>query len=131
MKRIVLAPLAVAFVALVSSRAFEQASYAPPNDAPNPYQAGASFGQLPDGGKWGSTAGVDLAPDGTIWAYDRCGANTCVGSHVTPILHFDKTEKLLNAFGADMFNFPHGIHADKDGNVWVTDQAANPPNAKG
>src|SRR5207344_1902284 len=56
---------------------------------------------------------------------------TCVGANVTPILHFDKTGKLLGSFGAGMFNFPHGIGADKDGNVWVTDQAANPPNAKG
>ena len=130
MKRVVLISFALAGV-LAGATASAQPSYPPPNDAPNPYQAGVSFGQLPDGRKWGSTAGVDMAPDGTIWAYDRCGANTCVGSHVTPILHFDKTGKLLHAFGADMFNFPHGIHVDKDGNVWVTDQAANPPNAKG
>jgi hypothetical protein len=38
---------------------------------------------------------------------------------------------LINAFGAGMFNSPHGIHVDRDGNVWVTDQGANPPNGKG
>src|SRR5579859_3432997 len=34
------------------------------NDLPNPYQAGVSFGQLPEGRKWGSTASVTAAPDG-------------------------------------------------------------------
>ena len=32
------------------------------------------WGQLPDGRTWGSTAGVDIGPDGHVWAYDRCGA---------------------------------------------------------
>ena len=50
------------------------------NDAPDPYQRGASFAPLPDGRNWGSTAGVAVAPDGTIWAYDRCGADSCAGS---------------------------------------------------
>ena len=87
MTRALLTSLAAACVVLVGSRAGAQPSYAPPNDAPNPFQAGASFGQLPDGRKWGSTAGVDIGPDGTIWAYDRCGANTCVGASVTPIIN--------------------------------------------
>jgi streptogramin lyase len=124
--------LATAVVLTLSvTPSFAQSSYAPPNDAPNPYQAGASFGQLPDARKWGSTAGVDIAPDGTIWAYDRCGENSCVNKTVDPILHFDTTGKLIKAFGAGMFNFPHGIHADRDGNVWVTDHGANPVNGKG
>ena len=131
MKRLVFISLAAACAFLVGGRADAQQSYAPPNEAANPFMAGASFGQLPDGRKWGSTAGVDIGPDGTIWAYDRCGANTCVGSSVTPIINFDKTGKVLHAFGAGMFNFPHGIGVDRDGNVWVTDQGANPPNNKG
>jgi DNA-binding beta-propeller fold protein YncE len=131
MKRLVLISLAAACAVLVGGRAGAQQSYAPPNEAPNPFLAGASFGQLPDGRKWGSTAGVDIGPDGTIWAYDRCGANTCVGSSVTPIVNFDKNGKVLHAFGAGMFNFPHGIGVDRDGNIWVTDQGANPPNNKG
>ncbi len=116
---------------LTAGSAFAQPSYAPPNDSPNPFSAGVSFGQLPDGRKWGSTAGVDIAPDGTIWAYDRCGANSCTNFAGDPILHFDTSGKLIKSFGAGMFNFPHGIHADRDGNVWVTDHAANPPNNKG
>jgi sugar lactone lactonase YvrE len=126
-----LAGTALAALLMTGGSALAQPSYAPTNSEPNPYPAGVTFGQLPDGRKWGATAGVDIAPDGTIWAYDRCGANTCVGSTVTPILHFDTSGKLLGSFGAGMFNFPHGLSVDKDGNVWVTDQAANPPNDKG
>ncbi len=125
--------VAIAFAGLAmlsGARLFGQASYAPTNKEPNPFQPGVSFGQLPDGRKWGSTAGVDLAPDGTVWAYDRCGANSCVDSKVDPILHFDTSGKLVKAFGAGMFNFPHGIHVDRDGNVWVTDHGSNAPNGK-
>src|SRR5437870_21554 len=57
-----------------------QPSYAPPNDAPNPYMTVTGWAQLPDGRKWGSTAGVEIGPDGHIWAYDRCGANSCADS---------------------------------------------------
>ena len=124
-------PAIVVWLTLAASNAAAQPSYAPRNDEPNPYQPGVSWGQLPDGRKWGSTAGVDVAPDGTIWAYDRCGANSCAASNVTPILHFDPSGKLINSFGAEKLNFPHGIHVDRDGNVWVTDHGVTPPNGKG
>src|SRR5205814_10535418 len=65
------------------------------NDLPNPFRAGVHWGQLPDGRKWGSTAGVSAAPDGkTIWAIDRCGASgaggtACADSPFDPVLQFD------------------------------------------
>lgn len=36
------------------------------NDLPNPYQPGVDWGELPAGRKWGSTASITTAPDGTI-----------------------------------------------------------------
>src|SRR4029453_15322864 len=105
---------------------------------PNP-RVIKNFGSLPDGRTWGSTAGVDIGPDGQLWAYDRCGANSCAGSNVDPILKFDRnTGKLLASFGRGQFIFPHGIHADRDGNVWITDgraaskeELAKAPDAQG
>jgi len=126
--------LASLLVGAGADTAFAQASYAPPNEGPNPYQLGVSWGQLPDGRKWGSTAGVDVAPDGTIWAYDRCGANGCgaaATASMAPILHFDTSGKLLGSFGAGLFIFPHGFHVDRDGNVWVTDGQSNQAAARG
>jgi hypothetical protein len=51
---------------LGAQAAFAQASYPCVDDAPDPYQRGASFAALLDGRARGSTAGVTVAPDGTI-----------------------------------------------------------------
>ncbi|MGH9196750.1 MAG: peptidyl-alpha-hydroxyglycine alpha-amidating lyase family protein, partial [Acidimicrobiia bacterium] len=52
---------------------------------------------------------------------ERCGANSCAGSNLAVVLTFDPSGKLVTSFGAGMFIFPHGIHVDNAGNVWVTD----------
>jgi sugar lactone lactonase YvrE len=88
---------------------------------PNPYTTIERWGELPEGRTWGSTSAVDIAPDGHVWVAERCGANTCAGSTLDPILEFDPSGKLLRSFGAGMFIFPHGMYVDSDGNVWVTD----------
>lgn len=81
------------------------------SDLPNPNPTVVkNWAALPDGRTWGSTAGVDIGPDGHVWAYDRCGANSCDGSNVAPILKFDRSSgKLLASLGAAMFAFPHGL----------------------
>ena len=115
--------LCVAAVVVASAcRLLAQASYPAPNDGPNPYRTVTGWAKLPDGRAWGSTAGVDIAPDGTIWAYDRCGANNCDKSPLAPVLHFDKNGNTIASFGAGMFVMPHGIFVGKDGHVWIADQ---------
>ncbi len=114
--------------------AFGQASYPAPNapDVSNPYKTITGWAQLPDGRKWGSTAGVDIGPDGNVWAYDRCGANSCADSDLDPILEFDvKTGAVLKHFGKGLFVQPHGFFVDKQGNVWVTDDQATKDGSKG
>ncbi len=99
---------------------------APTNSLPNPYRTIENWAKLPEGRPWGSTAGVSVDRQGNIWVAERCGANTCAGSNLAPILEFDPSGKLLRSFGAGMFLFPHGMTVDKDGNIWVTDgQGAN------
>jgi len=96
------------------------------NSQPNPYRTIENWAKLPEGRPWGSTAGVDVDRHGNIWVAERCGANTCAGSNLPPILEFDSSGKLLKNFGEGMFLFPHGLTVDKDGNIWVTDgQGAN------
>ena len=116
----------VAVIALSGGRVYTQADVDPAaNNLPSPYQTIRNWGMLPEGRTWGSTAGIDIDPDGqSIWALDRCGANSCAGSSLAPVLKFDASGKPLKSFGAGMFVFPHGIHVDKDGNVWVTDTGA-------
>jgi sugar lactone lactonase YvrE len=78
--------------------------------------------KMPDGRKVGSTAGITIDRDGSsVWVFERCGGNNCVGSGVAPILKFDASGKAVKSLGAGMFIRPHGIHIDRDGNLWVTD----------
>ena len=117
------AALAALFVAMAgdSGRAAYAQADAPQNSAPNPYRTIENWARLPEGRTWGATAGVDIDAHGNIWVAERCGANTCEGSNLAPILEFDSSGKLLKSFGAGMFLFPHGLTVDKDGNIWVTD----------
>jgi len=80
------------------------------------------FFKMQSGRPIGSTAGISISPDGeSIWVFDRCGANDCVGSDLDPIMQFDLDGNQLASFGSKMFVRPHGLHIDFEGNVWVTD----------
>lgn len=108
----------VAAVAMSGGRVDAQ----PANAQPNPYRTVEGWAKMPEGRTWGATSAVDVAPDGrSIWVGERCGANTCAGSSLPVILQFDEAGRLTTSFGAGMFIFPHGIHVDRDGNVWLTD----------
>ncbi len=98
------------------------------NDLPNPFMAGVDWGQLPEGRKWGSTASVTTAPDGTIWVADRCGKSgaggeLCNGASagINPVFQFDTSGKLLKQWGAGLFVSPHKLIIDKDYNLWMAD----------
>jgi hypothetical protein len=106
----------------------------PTNDLPNPYQTVADYFKLPAGRTWGSTSAVDIDKDGrSIWVAERCGVNSCADpatgqmSPLDPVLKFDASGKLVKSFGAGMIAFAHGIHVDRDGNIWVTDAGYNRP----
>jgi hypothetical protein len=86
----------------------------------------------PSGGSWGSSAGIERGPHGEIWAIDRCGANSCDGSDKAPIIELNtETGKAIKAIGQGLFVFPHGLHVDRHGNVWVTDGAVSKDGTKG
>ena len=96
----------------------------PTNDAPNPYRTVEGWAKLPAGRTWGATSAVEIARDGrSIWVAERCGANSCAGSELPPILRFNASGKLVRAFGAGLLLSPHGIFVDRNDNVWVTDCA--------
>jgi sugar lactone lactonase YvrE len=100
----------------------EHAKVTPVNNLPNPYETVRNWGTLPDGRKWGSVSAVGVDVDGKhIWAGDRCGANSCAGSKVDPIVTLDPSGKVVKSFGAEQILWPHGMDVDKQGNVWVVD----------
>ena len=120
--RLTLVVVIVAAIATSEATAYAQANVEPTNNLPNPYQTVENWAKMSEGRTWGSTSAVDIDPDGkSIWVAERCGANTCGGSDLPVVLKFDPSGKLVASFGAGMFIFPHGIHVDRDGNVWVTD----------
>ena len=111
-----------------------------PNPAP---KVTRNWGELPAGRKWGTSAGLDVDPkDGHIWGYERCGAGTlggaggggttCETNVVDPVFKFDRnTGKVLANFGKGLMVTPHGIHVDRQGNVWIADFAGNKEGTKG
>jgi DNA-binding beta-propeller fold protein YncE len=125
----------VASVLAFAGEAYDQAS-GPTNSLPNPYRSIDNWAQMPEGRVWGSVSAVDIDPDGTsVWVAERCGAQgfippsqmregvpfNCDGTKLSPILKFDSAGKVVKSFGEGLLVFPHGLHVDRGGNVWVTD----------
>src|SRR5205085_7437895 len=70
--------------------------------------------------------GVEVGKDGrSVWVFGRCGVNTCANSPLNPIQKFDPSGKFVTSFGANIFNVPHGLGVDRDGNVYASDQTPN------
>jgi sugar lactone lactonase YvrE len=124
---------AAALLEVVGMRVLAQPAADPGNDLPNPYQTAVrNWAKLPDGRTWGSTAGIEIGLRNEIWAIDRCGVNTCDGSNLPPVHLLDlSTGKPIKSIGAGLFVFPHGLHVDRDGNVWVTDALSSKDGTKG
>lgn len=51
-----------------------------------------------------------MLPDGKLKPHDT-------------IYKFDAKGNVVKSFGAGMFIWPHGLHVDREGNVWATDAA--------
>jgi NHL repeat len=134
----VVAFAAAAVVMLVAGTSYDQA-ISPTNSGPNPYRSIYGWAKMPEGRIWGSTAAVDIDRDGTsIWVAERCGAQgfvppsqmkegqpfNCDGVKLDPILKFDTDGKVVKSFGEGLIVFPHGLHVDFEGNIWVTDGAS-------
>jgi DNA-binding beta-propeller fold protein YncE len=98
---------------------------------------GEAWPKLPGGRQVASPGGLDIDVDGEhLWAALRCGNDKtprgsqtyCDDSDLDPIIRFDKDGNVTTMFGSRMFSWPHGLHVDRDGNVWVTE--AGPQGAK-
>jgi DNA-binding beta-propeller fold protein YncE len=125
-------PVVALFLLISGYLLAAQAPVQPVNDAPNPYTTTGAWGTLPSGRTWGGASGVHVDRDGrSVWVAERCGANDCASSALAPILKFDASGTLVTSFGAGLFHTPHGVDVDREGNIWVTDDAQGPAGAKG
>jgi len=101
----------------------------PVNSGANPYRVIRDWATLSlEKRPWGGSNGVAIDRDGkSVWATDRCSPGTvpgCLGTKANPVHLFDESGREIRTFGAGMFVWPHSIHVDRDGNVWVTDARA-------
>ncbi len=104
---------------------------------------GGEWARLPGGREMGPPASVYVDIDGeSIWAVIRCDETDPVTlanggrfgidcldrngriKNIDTVYKFDKGGNVVKSFGAAMFIWPHGLHVDRDGNVWVTDGAS-------
>lgn len=67
---------------------------------------------LPDDIEWGQVPNVTIDQDGYIYAFHRSEP---------PVLKFDSEGNLVDAFGSDFVNRPHGFRVTPDGTIWATD----------
>jgi sugar lactone lactonase YvrE len=112
--------------------AWAQTGGKPVNDRPNPYTTLKSWLSLPAARVLGAVGAIDIDADGrSVWIADRCGGVSCVDSAIAPIMKIAPDGTLVQSFGAGLFAVPHGIHVDREGNVWMTDDATAPSPGKG
>jgi len=100
-----------------------------PLPLPNPYRVDESFNlDMPSGlTGLGSVSAVRVGPDHNLYVVHRCVADSCAGHDaISPILIYTQQGKLLRAFGAGQFNWPHGIFVLPDLSVWVADAGLVP-----
>lgn len=117
--------LAAVFALVFSVTAFSQVTdgrFTPTHG----YIIDETFFKLPPGRSIGATSGLAIHPNGSsFWIFDRCGATDCRGSNLAPIMQFDWKGNYIFSFGANLFQRPHGLYVDRDGNVWVTDDVGS------
>ena len=102
-----------------------------------PGRLGGPWANFPDGRQMGSPAGMDMDLDGEhLWAAVRCGGEgdpgaaplgsqtDCAGSDLDPIIRFAPDGTVTRTFGSGTLVWAHGLHVDREGNVWVTDAAS-------
>src|SRR6266581_3410352 len=96
------------------------------------------WAKLPDGRKWGQTSAIDIDRDGNIWVFERCGANTCAGSNVAPVVKLSTNGKVLLTLGKagvagdgpDTFNRPSDVITAPNGDIFVADGHGGDSNAR-
>jgi hypothetical protein len=98
---------------------------APINDLPKPYKRFEGWAELPKGMSWPAVTGVQQGPDGNLYVLERCHENSCIGRTEPPLLVLTTSGKLIRSWGSGLFNFPHGLWVDREGNVWITDARAD------
>ena len=119
------AGIAASVICLMTGIAAAQ-DITPVNSGANPYKIIRDWAQLTiEKRPWGGSNGVAIDRDGKrVWATDRCSPGFipgCLGHKGNPVHLFDENGQEIRSFGSGLFVWPHSIHVDTEGNVFVTD----------
>ena len=114
-------------------------------DGGGPYVPGGGWAKLPGGRQMGPPASVYIDIDGeSLWAIIRCDETSPVPlaqggrfgidcltpegkiKDIDTVFKFSPQGEVVRSFGRGMFIWPHGLHIDREGNVWVSDAATTP-----
>jgi hypothetical protein len=117
-------PFALALLAVSAFTQTTPKTLDPNNTWPTPYRTLREWAELPKGMTWPAITGAQEGPDGKLYVLGRCHENSCTGRTEPAVLVYDMSGKLVNSWGAGLFNFPHGFWIDREGNVWITDARA-------
>jgi len=105
-------PARFAFLLLLMIGAIlSQSSFPPMN-----YKVDPDWPRLPEGWNFMETPGVAVDSREHVFVFHR-------GEH--PIIEFDRDGKVVRSWGDRMFDRPHGIRVDAEGNFWLADDLAH------
>ena len=78
----------------------EHANITPVNNLPNPYETVRDWSNPSAGRQWGSVSAINIdIDDESVWIGDRCGANSCAGSDLDPVVKLDSEGNVVTSFG--------------------------------
>jgi DNA-binding beta-propeller fold protein YncE len=83
---------------------------------PLPHKLVKDWAQLPRGTNFGECAGVAVDRNDNVWVFHR---------GPKPVMQFDKSGNLIQAFGDGLVKSAHGAEVDPDGNLWLVDVDAH------
>ncbi len=77
-----------------------------------PYRLVDGWGKLPEGLKWGLTAGMAIDRQDHVYAFTRAEP---------PLIVLDRDGAVIRTWGEKVFASPHGVRVDRNGYLWMTD----------
>ncbi|MBI1792453.1 MAG: 6-bladed beta-propeller [Acidobacteria bacterium] len=80
------------------------------------YQVVPNWPLLPAGWNFRETPGIAADARGHVYVIHR-------GDH--PVMEFDRDGKFLRAFGEGLFDRPHAVRIDPEGNIWTVDDTSH------
>ena len=80
------------------------------------YELVEDWGDIPSGWNVGAIAGVNTDEKDRIYVLTRT---------VPPVIVMDAAGKILESWGGDIFDRPHGVYLDRNGDMYCADDNAH------